>query len=302
MPTRTLPLLCPSISSLSISICPASVIYPFFLSFSCSFVLILHSFLFLFFLFIFLFFFPIIVFLLFLCVVLSLPLSLSFVFFSGVVTLLFSVVCMDAVYETSTGQSQFFYLILSKLMSSSIHRNGYGMLIICARALFPVKPLTIQDHLHAAEAAKRHQLTGVDLTSLCQLDLSDYEAKVKSSLLSLGRKQRREDLHSREPRSLLPLHLSPSPSSFSSSFLPWAVAPPRELLVKSPDKWRPEIRFLVRPQKTKEKKRKKDHHPFMISREAKEEKREKKILLRERNGAIEREMNVKISIFLCACV
>ncbi|KYK66935.1 hypothetical protein TGPRC2_318400C, partial [Toxoplasma gondii TgCatPRC2] len=129
-------------------------------------------------------------------------------------TLLFSLVCQDAVYEAATGSADLLNKILMRLHESALKRHGEAMLVTCARALFPCSFLTVSDHLRAVEEARKHRLTGVDMSSYIR---PEFEKK----------------------------WISTGTQRDGGRTLAWAVRPPPEILHSPPEQWSTGLKFLA---------------------------------------------------------
>ncbi|KFG43492.1 hypothetical protein TGP89_318400B [Toxoplasma gondii p89] len=145
----------------------------------------------------------------------------------GLTTLLFSLVCQDAVYEAATGSADLLNKILMRLHESALKRHGEAMLVTCARALFPCSFLTVSDHLRAVEEARKHRLTGVDMSSYIR---PEFEKK----------------------------WISTGTQRDGGRTLAWAVRPPPEILHSPPEQWSTGLKFLVREKKRKERARRRE--------------------------------------------
>ncbi|KFH04084.1 hypothetical protein TGVAND_318400 [Toxoplasma gondii VAND] len=132
----------------------------------------------------------------------------------GLTTLLFSLVCQDAVYEAATGSADLLNKILMRLHESALKRHGEAMLVTCARALFPCSFLTVSDHLRAVEEARKHRLTGVDMSSYIR---PEFEKK----------------------------WISTGTQRDGGRTLAWAVRPPPEILHSPPEQWSTGLKFLA---------------------------------------------------------
>ncbi|CBZ50647.1 conserved hypothetical protein [Neospora caninum Liverpool] len=132
----------------------------------------------------------------------------------GLTTLLFSLVCQDAIYEAATGSAELLNKILTRLHESPLKRHGEAMLTTCARAIFPCSFLTISDHLRAVENARKHRLTGVDMSSYIR---PEFQKK----WISTGAKKD------------------------GGRELAWAVRPPPEVLDTPPAQWSTGLKFLA---------------------------------------------------------
>ncbi|PFH36301.1 hypothetical protein BESB_044930 [Besnoitia besnoiti] len=132
----------------------------------------------------------------------------------GLTTLLFSLVCQDAVYEASVGSAGLLNKVLTRLYESPLKRHGEAMLTTCARAIFPCSALTIQDHLRAVENARKHRLTGVDMSSYIRPEFA--KKWIATGTQKAGGKT-----------------------------LAWAVRPPPEVLQTPPKEWSTGLKFLA---------------------------------------------------------